>query len=48
MSITTAIIVLVHGWTIYVANSGDSRAVIVERKGQEIVAVDSSIDQTPF
>ena len=48
MSGTTAIIVLVHGWTIYVANSRDSRAVIAERKGKEIVAVDSSIDQTPF
>ena len=48
MSITTAIIVLVHGWTIYVANSRDSRAVIAERKGKEIVAVDLSIDQTPF
>ena len=48
MSGTTAITVLVRGRTIYVANSGDSRAVIAERKGKEIVAVDLSIDQTPF
>jgi len=40
--------VLVRGRTIYVANSGDSRAVIAERRGKEIVAVDLSIDQTPF
>ncbi|KAJ4839876.1 hypothetical protein Tsubulata_003181 [Turnera subulata] len=48
MSGTTAITVLVRGRTIYVANSGDSRAVIAERRGGEIVAVDLSIDQTPF
>ncbi|KAJ7973814.1 Protein phosphatase 2C and cyclic nucleotide-binding/kinase domain-containing protein [Quillaja saponaria] len=48
MSGTTAITVLVRGRTIYVANSGDSRAVIAERKGNDIVAVDLSIDQTPF
>lgn len=48
MSGTTAITVLVRGRTIYVANSGDSRAVIAERKGKEMVAVDLSIDQTPF
>lgn len=30
------------------ANSGDSRAVIAEKRGNEIVAVDLSIDQTPF
>lgn len=48
MSGTTAITVLVRGGTIYVANSGDSRAVIGERRGQDIVAVDLSMDQTPF
>lgn len=48
MSGTTAITVLVRGRTIYVANSGDSRAVLAERRGQELVAVDLSIDQTPF
>ncbi|CAH9131278.1 unnamed protein product [Cuscuta epithymum] len=48
MSGTTAIAVLVRGKTIYAANSGDSRAVIAERRGNDIVAVDLSIDQTPF
>ncbi|KAL3532502.1 hypothetical protein ACH5RR_006023 [Cinchona calisaya] len=48
MSGTTAITLLVRGTTIYVANSGDSRAVIAERRGEDIVAVDLSIDQTPF
>ncbi|CAK7337456.1 unnamed protein product [Dovyalis caffra] len=48
MSGTTAITVLVRGRTIYVANSGDSRAVIAEKRGDDIVAVDLSIDQTPF
>lgn len=48
MSGTTAITVLVRGRTIYVANSGDSRAVIAEKRGDEVVAVDLSIDQTPF
>ncbi|CAN0901514.1 Protein phosphatase 2C and cyclic nucleotide-binding/kinase domain-containing protein [Linum grandiflorum] len=48
MSGTTAITVLVRGRTIYVANTGDSRAVIAEKKGKELVAVDLSIDQTPF
>ncbi|KAL5572619.1 hypothetical protein UlMin_022216 [Ulmus minor] len=48
MSGTTAITVLVRGRTIYVANSGDSRAVLAEKRGHEIVAVDLSIDQTPF
>ncbi|XP_076946134.1 protein phosphatase 2C and cyclic nucleotide-binding/kinase domain-containing protein-like isoform X2 [Bidens hawaiensis] len=48
MSGTTAITVLVRGKTLYVANSGDSRAVIAERRGAEVVAVDLSIDQTPF
>ncbi|TQD79013.1 hypothetical protein C1H46_035490 [Malus baccata] len=48
MSGTTAITVLVRGRTICIANSGDSRAVMAERKGDDIVAVDLSIDQTPF
>ncbi|KAK6126879.1 hypothetical protein DH2020_039374 [Rehmannia glutinosa] len=48
MSGTTAITVLVRGKTLYVANSGDSRAVIGEKRGKDIVAVDLSIDQTPF
>lgn len=48
MSGTTAITILVRGRTLYIANSGDSRAVIAERKGNGIVAIDLSIDQTPF
>ncbi|KAL8498286.1 hypothetical protein ACS0TY_021566 [Phlomoides rotata] len=48
MSGTTAITILVRGRTLYVANSGDSRAVIGEKRGNDIVAVDISIDQTPF
>lgn len=48
MSGTTAITVLVRSRTIYVVNTGDSRAVIANKKGNDIVAVDLSIDQTPF
>lgn len=48
MSGTSAITVLVRGRTIYVANSGDSRVVIAEQKGKEVVAVDLSIYQTSF
>lgn len=48
MSGTTAITILVRGKTIYVANTGDSRAVIAEKRGDNIVAVDLSIDQTPY
>ncbi|XP_020099469.1 protein phosphatase 2C and cyclic nucleotide-binding/kinase domain-containing protein isoform X2 [Ananas comosus] len=48
MSGTTAITILVRGRMIYVANAGDSRAVIAEKRGDEIVAMDLSIDQTPF
>ncbi|OEL15911.1 Protein phosphatase 2C and cyclic nucleotide-binding/kinase domain-containing protein [Dichanthelium oligosanthes] len=48
MSGTTAITILVRGKTIYVANTGDSRAVIAEKRGDDVVAVDLSIDQTPY
>lgn len=48
MSGTTAITVLVRGRMLYVANVGDSRAVIAERRGGNLVAVDLSTDQTPF
>ncbi|CAN8271052.1 unnamed protein product [Cochlearia groenlandica] len=48
MSGTTAITVMVRGRTIYVANSGDSRAVLAEKRDGDLVAVDLSIDQTPF
>eukprot|EP00250_Pteridium_aquilinum_P021488 c25141_g1_i1 orf=448-3657(+) len=48
MSGTTAITVLVRGKTLYIANVGDSRAVLAERRGKDLVAVDLSSDQTPF
>lgn len=48
MSGTTAITVLVIGDKIYVANVGDSRAVIAIKDGNRIVAEDLSCDQTPF
>lgn len=48
MSGTTAITVMVRGRTLYVANTGDSRAVIAQRRGKDLVGVDLSIDQTPF
>jgi serine/threonine protein phosphatase PrpC len=40
--------VLVRGRTLYCGNVGDSRAVIAERKGKKLVAMDLSSDQTPF
>ncbi|XP_048235193.1 probable protein phosphatase 2C 35 [Ricinus communis] len=48
MSGTTSITVLVIGDKIYVANVGDSRAVIGVKNGNRIVAEDLSNDQTPF
>ncbi|XP_057418132.1 probable protein phosphatase 2C 35 [Lotus japonicus] len=48
MSGTTAITVLVIGDTLYVANVGDSRAVIAVKDGNRVIAQDLSSDQTPF
>ncbi|KAJ7980170.1 Phosphatase 2C family protein [Quillaja saponaria] len=48
MSGTTAITVLVIGNTLFVANVGDSRAVLAVKDGNRIIAQDLSYDQTPF
>ncbi|XP_061367947.1 probable protein phosphatase 2C 35 isoform X2 [Gastrolobium bilobum] len=48
MSGTTAITVLVIGDTLYVANVGDSRAVLAVKDGNRIIAEDLSSDQTPY
>lgn len=48
MSGTTGVTVLVRGKMLYVANVGDSRAVLAEKRGKKLVAVDLSSDQTPF
>ena len=48
MSGTTAITCLLRGRKAYVANVGDSRAVLAEQRGSGLVAVPLSRDQTPF
>ncbi|VFQ85281.1 unnamed protein product [Cuscuta campestris] len=48
MSGTTAITALVVGDMLYVANVGDSRAVLAVKEGNKVVAKDLSSDQTPF
>jgi len=45
---TTAICAAFIGNTMYVANIGDSRAIIAERHGKRIVAFPLSLDQTPY
>ncbi|KAL0306035.1 UNVERIFIED_CONTAM: putative protein phosphatase 2C 35 [Sesamum radiatum] len=48
MSGTTAITALVIGDKLYVANVGDSRAVLAVNEGGKVLAQDLSCDQTPF
>jgi len=48
MSGTTAIGAFFHGTEFTVANIGDSRAVVGERKGKRVIAYSLSIDQTPY
>ncbi|XP_051127857.1 probable protein phosphatase 2C 35 [Andrographis paniculata] len=48
MSGTTAITALVVGDMLYIANVGDSRAVIAVKDGDGVLAQDLSYDQTPF
>ncbi len=48
LSGTTAITALVRGTMLYVANVGDSRAVLGEMRGNALIAIPMSQDQTPF
>lgn len=48
MSGTTAITCFFNGTELFVANIGDSRAVIGEKKGKRVIAYSLSIDQTPY
>lgn len=48
MSGTTAVTVMVKGDKLHVANVGDSRAIIAQKKGKQLVAVNLSTDQIPY
>jgi len=48
MSGTTAIAAFFKGTQFTVANIGDSRAVVGEKKGKRVIAYSLSIDQTPY
>ena len=48
MSGTTAIAAFFRGQNITIANIGDSRAIVGERKGKRVMAYSLSIDQTPY
>ena len=45
---TTAVNILVRGTGLYVANVGDSRAVLAEQQGGKNVAINLTVDQTAF
>ena len=45
---TTAVNILVRGTGLYVANVGDSRAVLAERQGGKNMAINLTVDQTAF
>ncbi|CAN0458860.1 unnamed protein product, partial [Scytosiphon promiscuus] len=44
---TTAVSVLMRESNLWVANAGDSRAVLAKESGTELKAVDLSVDQNP-
>jgi len=48
MSGTTAITAFFNNTEVFVANIGDSRAIIGEKKGKRVLAYSLSIDQTPY
>jgi len=48
MSGTTTIAAFFRGTNVTIANIGDSRAIIGERKGKKVMAFSLSIDQTPY
>ena len=48
MSGTTAVVLMLDGDMLHIANVGDSRVIIGQRKGETLVAFPLSIDQTPY
>ena len=48
MSGTTAVVVLIEGDMLHIANVGDSRVIIGQRKDGKLLAFPLSIDQTPY
>jgi serine/threonine protein phosphatase PrpC len=48
LSGTTAVVAVLMGGTIWVANVGDSRCIIAKEEGGQVVAKPLSTDQTPY
>lgn len=48
LSGTTAITVLFDDQSVYVANAGDSRAIIARAEDGKVKAIPLSVDQTPY